>query len=123
MQKLAALEQASTRQLGVATSPDLQDYPIEEYGYRLCRAWGLGQAEANNGAILIVAPNERKVRIEVGYGLEAILTAALSSVIIQTPILSHFRVGALPVGTTSGTDAYLRLCHAQPANWQCGGWG
>ncbi|HEY9553201.1 TPM domain-containing protein [Allosphingosinicella sp.] len=114
MQKLAALEQASTRQLVVATIPDLQDYPIEEYGYRLGRAWGLGQAEANNGAILIVAPNERKVRIEVGYGLEPILTDALSSVIIQTQILPHFRDGDYPGGINAGTDAIIAQLQAPP---------
>jgi hypothetical protein len=85
-QKLEALEQASTRQLVVATVPDLQGYPIEDYGYKLGRAWGLGQAKANNGAILLVAPNERKVRIEVGYGLEPIMTDAYSSLIIQNQI-------------------------------------
>ena len=61
------------RQFVVATIPDLQGYPIEDYGYKLGRAWGIGQKDANNGIILIVAPNERKVRIEVGYGLEPIM--------------------------------------------------
>ena len=67
--KLAALEQASSRQLVVATVPDLQGYPIEDYGYQLGRHWGIGQKGANNGTILLVAPTERRVRIEVGYGL------------------------------------------------------
>ena len=90
-QKLEALETASTRQLVVVTTPDLQGYDIADYGYRLGRAWKIGQDESNNGTLLIVAPNERKVRIEVGYGLEPILTDALSSVIIQTQILPRFR--------------------------------
>ncbi|WP_243444753.1 TPM domain-containing protein [Sphingosinicella humi] len=113
-QKLAALEQASTRQLVVATIPDLQDYPIEEYGYRLGRSWGIGQAEANNGAILIVAPNERRVRIEVGYGLEPILTDALSSVIIQTQILPRFRENDYPGGIIAGADAIVAQLQAPP---------
>ncbi len=113
-EKLATLEQASTRQLVVATIPDLQDYPIEEYGYRLGRSWGIGQAEANNGAILIVAPNERKVRIEVGYGLEPILTDALSSVIIQTQILPRFRENDYPGGITAGVDAIIAQLQAPP---------
>ena len=63
--RLEALERASSRQLVVVTVPSLEDYPIEEYGYRLGRHWGIGQSEANNGIILLVAPNERKVRISV----------------------------------------------------------
>lgn len=113
-QKLAALEQASTRQLVVATVPDLQGYPIEDYGYRLGREWGIGQSEANNGTILLVAPNERKVRIEVGYGLEPILTDALSSVIIQQAILPRFREGDYPGGINAGADAIIQQLQAPP---------
>src|SRR4028118_104247 len=65
-------------------------------------AGGVGQAGRNNGAILIVAPNEREVRIEVGYGLEGELTDAISSVIIQGSILQRFRAGDLPGGIRSG---------------------
>lgn len=112
--KLTTLEQASSRQLVVATVPDLQGYPIEDYGYRLGRAWGIGQKGADNGAILIVAPNEKKVRIEVGYGLEPILTDALSSVIIQTQILPRFREGDFPGGIKAGTDAIIEQLQAPP---------
>src|SRR3954470_16196485 len=90
-QRLEALQRASSRQLVVATVPSLQDLPIEDYGYQLGRAWGIGQRGANNGIILLVAPNEHKVRIEAGYGLEGIVTDALSSQIIQQQILPHFR--------------------------------
>jgi uncharacterized protein len=113
-QKLAALEQASTRQLVVATVPDLQDYPIEDYGYKLGRAWGLGQAKANNGAILLVAPNERKVRIEVGYGLEPIMTDAYSSLIIQNQILPRFKAGDMAGGIIAGTDSIIEQLGAPP---------
>ena len=113
-QKLAALEQANSRQLVVATVSDLQGYPIEDYGYKLGRAWGLGQAKANNGAILLVAPNERKVRIEVGYGLEPILTDALSSLIIQNDILPRFKAGDYPGGINAGTDAIVQQLQAPP---------
>ncbi len=113
-QKLQGLEQASSRQLVVATVPDLQGYPIEEYGYRLGRAWGIGQSEANNGTILLVAPNERKVRIEVGYGLEPILTDALSSLIIQNQILPRFKAGDFPGGINAGADALIEQLQAPP---------
>ena len=67
-QKLAALEARTGDQLLVATVPDLQGYEISDYGYRLGRTWGLGQRNLNNGVILLVAPKERRVRVEVGYG-------------------------------------------------------
>lgn len=112
--KLEALEKASSRQLVVATVSSLQDYPIEDYGYRLGRAWGIGQSEANNGTILLVAPNERKVRIEVGYGLEPILTDALSSLIIQNQILPKFRENDYPGGIDAGADAIITQLQAPP---------
>ena len=64
-QKLEALQKDTGRQLVVATIPDLQGYPIEDYGYRLGRAWGVGQKGEDNGVILLVAPKEHKVRIRV----------------------------------------------------------
>lgn len=107
--KLAALEQQSGHQMVVATVASLQDYPIEDYGYRLGRAWGLGDKKGNDGLILLVAPTERKVRIEVGYGLEPIVTDALSSVIIQRQILPHFREGDMAGGIVAGADALVQL--------------
>ncbi|MDR6627661.1 YgcG family protein [Caulobacter segnis] len=105
--KLENLETTTGRQLVVATVPSLQGYPIEDYGYQLGRTWGIGQKDKDDGVILLVAPNERKVRIEVGYGLEPVLTDALSSVIIQSVILPKFRDGDLPGGVVAGTDALI----------------
>ncbi|WP_379548964.1 TPM domain-containing protein [Qipengyuania sp. DSG2-2] len=105
VQRLEQLEAQSQRQLVVATVPSLQDYDIADYGYRLGREWELGDAERNDGAILLVAPNERKVRIEVGYGLEGIMTDALSSIIIQNDILPRFRDNDYPGGILAGTQA------------------
>jgi uncharacterized protein len=99
------IEKASSRQFVVATVPDLQGYPIEDYGYRLGRAWKIGQGESNNGIILLVAPKERKIRIEVGYGLEPIMTDALSSTIINTVIRPKFKAGDLPGGIIDGANA------------------
>jgi uncharacterized protein len=113
-QKLEALQQASSRQLVVATVPDLQGYPIEDYGYQLGRHWGIGQKEANNGIILLVAPAERRVRIEVGYGLEPIVTDALSSVIIQEQILPSFKANDYPGGIKAGADALIQQLQAPP---------
>lgn len=104
-QKLQALETQSGRQLVVATIASLEDYPIEDYGYQLGRKWGIGSVENNDGALLLVAPNERKVRVEVGYGLEGIMTDALSSIIIQNDILPRFRDNDYPAGIMAGVDA------------------
>src|SRR5215471_12303390 len=106
--KLAALEQKTSRQLVVVTIPSLQGYEISDYGYQLGRAWGIGQAKMNNGILLIVAPTEHKVRIEVGYGLEPIVTDALSSVIIQTQILPKFRAGDFNGGVEAGVAALVQ---------------
>ena len=105
--KLAALETQSRRQLVVATLPSLQGYEISDYGYQLGRAWGLGDKERNDGALLIVAPNERKLRIEVGYGLEAVLTDGLSSLIINQSVVPRFKAGDMPGGIEAGTDAII----------------
>lgn len=100
-----ATEKATGRQLVVATVPDLQGYPIEDYGYRLGRAWKIGQSEADNGIVLIVAPKERRVRIEVGYGLEPIMTDALSGVIIRDAITPRFKAGDMGGGIVAGASA------------------
>ena len=107
-QKLAALEAKTSRQLVVVTIPSLGGYEISDYGYQLGRAWGIGQAKLNNGILFIVAPTEHKTRIEVGYGLEPIVTDALSSVIIQTQVLPKFRGGDFNGGVEAGTDALIQ---------------
>ena len=108
--ELKALEDKASDQLVVVTLPSLQDYPIEDYGYQLGRWWGIGTARLNNGVLLIVAPNERKVRIEVGRGLEPLLTDALSRIIIENAILPRFRTGDFAGGIKDGVrDIILAL--------------
>jgi uncharacterized protein len=104
---LARFEDATTSQIVVATLGSLQDLPIEEYGYQLGRHWGIGQEGKDNGALLIVAPEERAVRIEVGYGLEGELTDALSRTIIETAILPRFREGDFAAGIKAGVAAMI----------------
>ncbi|WP_421736266.1 TPM domain-containing protein [Caulobacter sp.] len=106
-EKLKTLEDTTGRQVVVATVPTLQGYEIEDYGYQLGRTWKLGQKDKDNGAILLVAPNDRKVRIEVGYGLEPVLTDALSSVIIQSAIIPKFKAGDMEGGVVAGADEIL----------------
>nr|WP_298250549.1 TPM domain-containing protein [uncultured Halomonas sp.] len=113
-EQLAAHEDATTEQLVVATLPGLQGVSIEEYGYQLGRHWGIGQAEEDNGALLIVAPNERKVRIEVGYGLEGRLTDAQSSAIINQTLTPAFREGDYARGISEGVGAMIQVLGGDP---------
>jgi uncharacterized protein len=116
--RLDALQRATGHQVAVATIPDLQGYPIEDYGYQLGRSWGAGLKDLNNAAILIVAPTERKVRIEVGYGLEPVLTDAMSSMIIDEKILPRFKEGKLPQGIFDGANAVADQLAAPDAEAQ-----
>jgi uncharacterized protein len=99
---LKALEDKSSDQVVVVTLPSLQGFTIEDFGYQLGRHWGIGTKEKDNGVLLIVAPNERKVRIEVGRGLEPLLTDAMSKVIINGAILPRFRTGDYAGGIKEG---------------------
>jgi uncharacterized protein len=117
-QKLAALERQSSDQLVVVTLPSLQGTDIADYGYQLGRAWGIGQGKLNNGVLLIIAPNERKLRIEVGYGLEGTLTDALSSVVIHDAILPKFREGDMPAGIEAGVDAIASILTNDQSEWR-----
>jgi len=99
---LQSLEGTSSDQLAVVTLPSLQGFTIEDFGYKLGRHWGIGQAGKDNGVLLIVAPGERKVRIEVGKRLEPIMTDAMSRIIIENAILPAFRRGDFPAGIAAG---------------------
>ena len=106
---LKAHEDATGNQVVVVTVKSLQDTSIDDYGWQLGRAWGIGRQGKNDGALLIVAPNEKKVRIEVGYGLEGILTDAASRLIIERIMLPAFRSGQYGPGIVAGTGAILKM--------------
>ena len=113
-QQLAAHEQVTGEQLVVVTLPDLQGTSIEDFGYQLGRHWGIGQKGKNNGALLIVARDERKLRIEVGYGLEERLTDAQTSVIIHQLITPAFKSGNFSKGISDGVAAMLVVLGGSP---------
>jgi uncharacterized protein len=113
-QSLADLEAKTSRQLVVVTLPSLQGYDIADYGYQLGRAWGIGQKGLNNGVLFIIAPNERKTRIEVGYGLEGVVTDALSSVVLQQRVLPKFRAGDMEGGIVEGARALIQQLSLDP---------
>ncbi|MEW5687329.1 MAG: TPM domain-containing protein, partial [Pseudomonadota bacterium] len=112
--ELATLEQTTGHQVVVATLPSLQGYEIEEYGYQLLRTWGVGRKDQDDGIILIVAPNERAVRIEVGYGLEPVMTDALSSLILQRAVLPAFKAGNYEQGIVAGTREIIKQVGLPP---------
>jgi uncharacterized protein len=107
--RLADLEAKTSSQFVVVTLNSLRGRTIEEYGYQLGRYWGIGQKGSNNGVLLIVAPNERKVRIEVGYGLEGTFPDAISSIIVQNSILPRFRANDYPGGIKRGVDDIIKV--------------
>jgi uncharacterized protein len=107
-------ERATGQQVVVVTLASLQGYTIEQFGYQLGRHWGIGQKGRNNGAILLVAPSARKVRIEVGYGLEGTLTDAQTRIIIEQSILPEFRRGDFNAGILNGAEAMIQVLGGNP---------
>ena len=116
--KLAEFETKTTGQLVVVTLKSLQGTSIEDYGYQLGRHWQIGQKEKNTGALLIVAPNERKVRIEVGYGFEGTLTDAVSKLIIENSIIPRLRVNDFAGGIGSGVDDIIQAVSIDSEEWK-----
>jgi uncharacterized protein len=116
--KLAALETKTTDQLVVATVRSLRGTTVEDYANRLFREWKLGQKDKNNGVLLLVAPSERKVRIEVGYGLEGTLTDAVARFIIETSILPRFRSNDTPGGIRRGVDDIILVLTGAAPEWK-----
>ena len=112
--KLEALETRTGRQLVVATVNSLEGRSIEDYGYRLGREWGIGQEEKDDGVVLLVAPNEKKVRIETGYGARVFLTDAVSSVIIRESILPRFKEGDMAGGIAAGAERIIEMMELPP---------
>jgi uncharacterized protein len=108
---LAQLENETTDQVVVVTLKSLQGYDIADYGYQLGRHWGIGHKDSDNGVLLIIAPTERKVRIEVGYGLEETLTDKIAHDIIAETILPHFKEGHYAAGILTGAEAIVQALH------------
>jgi uncharacterized protein len=114
--KSQALEAQSGRQFVIATVNSLEGYPIDDYAYRLGRAWKIGSAKNNDGVLLLVAPNEHKVWIATGYGAGAFLTDAMSGVIIRENILPHFKQSPPDYGggIEAGADAIIKQMSLPP---------
>ena len=106
--QLTAHEEKTGNQVAVLILPSLEGEPLEEYSHRVATTWKLGQKSADNGVLLLVALSERKLRIEVGYGLEGTLTDLRSAHIIRDEIVPRFKAGDIPYGIRAGTEAILK---------------
>jgi uncharacterized protein len=105
--ELAAHEARTGNQVALLTLPSLQGEPLEEFSHRVATTWKLGQKGTDNGVLVLVVPGDRKVRIEVGYGLEGTLTDAKSSRIIREEMAPRFRDGDFAGGIAAGLRAVL----------------
>src|SRR6476659_6865431 len=114
--KSETLEAQTGRQFEIATVNSLEGYPIEDYSYRLGRYWKIGSAKNNDGVLLVVAPNERKVWIATGYGAGTYMTDAMSGLIIREDILPHFKQNPPDYGggIEAGTDAIIKQMSLPP---------
>lgn len=114
-QKLQAYNQSSGRAIMVVTLTSLDGQDIQSYGSALGHEWGVGGKETDQGLILIVAPNERKVRIEVGYGLEEYLPDILAAQIVRGSITPKFKANDFAGGISTGIDAIIEQLNRSPA--------
>lgn len=124
-QKLAAFESAKGTQLAVLIVPTTQPEEIEQYSIRVVDEWKLGRKGVDDGALLIVAKDDHKVRIEVGRGLEGVLTDALSNRILDETIKPEFRQGNFYGGIDAGLDRMMKVIQGEPLpppeqRWQPG---
>lgn len=110
---LKSTEDKTSSQVALLTIPSLQDEDLEDFSIRVVEAWKIGQKGLDNGALLLVAMAERKIRIEVGYGLESILTDAKCSYIIQSLMVNRFKDGNYFAGIQSGLGAITGIINKE----------
>ncbi|XSC52657.1 MAG: TPM domain-containing protein [Solidesulfovibrio sp. DCME] len=111
--RLAEFERTDSTQVVVLTIPSLEGESLEEYAIKVAQAWGIGQKGKDNGALLLVSKGDRKVRIEVGYGLEGRLTDALSGRIIDYAIVPSFKAGKFDAGIENGVSAIIEAVRGE----------
>jgi uncharacterized protein len=113
-ERLARFEQETGHQVALLTIPSLEGEDIEGFSIRVAESWKIGKKGFDNGAILLIAKNDRKLRIEVGYGLEGVLPDAIASRIVREVIVPHFRADNFPGGIEAGVDAILKVTSGEP---------
>lgn len=123
-QTLADFEHSDSTQIVVLTIPSLDGETLEGYSIKVAEAWRIGQKKLDNGVILLIAPQERKIRIEVGYGLEGVLTDLVSGRIIRGDIAPLFKKNQYDAGITAGVSSIIQVVrgeyHAQPRDLKQG---
>jgi len=107
-QRLDAFDDSTSNQIAIVTIPTLNDYPIEDYANKLFRSWGIGTKKNNNGVLVLVAVNDHKVRIEVGYGLEGAIPDVTASDIIANDISPAFKQGNYYSGLSSAVESLAK---------------
>ncbi len=112
--ELADLERKKGSQIAVLIVPTTQPEEIEQYGIRVAEQWKLGRKGVDDGAILLVAKEDRRVRIEVGYGLEGALPDAIANRIVEETITPHFKVGDFDGGVEAGVDRMISVVNGEP---------
>ncbi|MDD5226275.1 MAG: TPM domain-containing protein [Candidatus Omnitrophica bacterium] len=110
---LRSFEEKTSNQVVVATFPSLEGDSLEDFSMRLAEGWKAGQKRRDNGVIFLIFKNDRKIRIEVGYGLEGVLTDALSGQIISQVVAPYFRKGDYSAGIVAGTDAIMKATQGE----------
>lgn len=112
-QRLTQLEKDSSIEIAVVTASSLEETTVEDYAVRLFEDWKIGKKKADNGILFLIAPNEQKVRIEVGYGLEPVLPDAKAGRILDTYVLPKFKEGNYDSGVVGGVDAIIKAVHGE----------
>jgi uncharacterized protein len=113
-QKLTAFEQRKGSQIAVLIVPTTEPEPIEQYSIRVAEQWKLGRKGVDDGALLLIARDDRALRIEVGYGLEGVLTDLMSKRIIEDIIVPRFKTGDFAGGIDAGVDAMIKVIDGEP---------
>lgn len=111
--RLSAFERETSHQIAILTVPSLDEEPIEDFSVRVFDGWRLGRADADNGVLIVVAPNERRARIEVGYGLEGALPDVVAGRIVQERMVPHFREGDFATGIEDAADAVMAAARGE----------
>jgi uncharacterized protein len=111
--KLTALEDETGTQIAVLVVPTVRPEAIEQFALRVVESWRLGREDVDDGALMLVALEDREVRIEVGYGLEGALTDATSRRIIDEAVLPHFRTGDMYGGLAAGVDRMIAVARGE----------
>jgi uncharacterized protein len=120
-QQLVAYDDSTSNQVAVVLVKTLNDYPIEEYALKLFRSWGIGNTKTNNGVLIIAALEDRKIRIEVGYGLEGAIPDITANHIIENDIKPDFRSGDYYDGLSKAANSIIKAAAGEykaPANYR-----